>query len=1543
MVEAGFATPTRTWFDAAFAAGPTRAQARAWPAIRSGTSTLLLAPTGSGKTLAAFMVALDRLMFGPAPEQPGVRVLYVSPLKALGVDVERNLRAPLAGIRATADRLGHPVRVPSIGVRSGDTPAAERQRMVRKPPEILITTPESLYLLLTSNARVSLETVETVIVDEIHAMVPTKRGAHLFLGLERLEHLRAARHLPPLQRIGLSATQRPLDEIARLLGGGLAQGEGWAPRPVDIVDAGKKKPLDLTIEVPVEDMARLGTLESEDSAPGFDPEPPTSTFTRGYEGGSEDASEAEVPAETSLGGEEEDWPFPVPEEEIPSGPAAQPESRSIWPSIHPRLVELIRAHRSTLLFVNSRRLAERLAAAINEVAAEELCLAHHGSLSKDARAHIEDRLKRGQLPALVATSSLELGIDMGAIDLVVQIEAPPSVASGMQRIGRASHEVGGVSKGIVFPKYRGDLLAAAAVAARMLEGTVEETFHPRNPLDVLAQHLVAAIAMDDFEEEELYALVRGAAPFAQLPREAFVGVLDMLSGKYPSEELSDLRPRIVWDRVTGKLSARAGAKRVAVINGGTIPDRGLYGVFLADGGEGASSRRVGELDEEMVFESRVGDVFLLGASSWRIEDITHDRVLVTPAPGEPGKMPFWHGDRPGRPAELGRAIGALCRELSDAEPEAAAERLVERHRLDPQAATNLVRYLSDQREAAPLPTDRKIVIERFTDEIGDWRVVVLTPFGARVHAPWATAVSARAQAATGVEVDLMWNDDGMVFRFLEAESPPDPELFLPLADEIEDQLVAELGRTSLFASHFRENAGRALLLPKRSPGKRTPLWALRRRSSGLLQVASRFPSFPIILETYRECLEDVFDLPSLKDILREITARKIRVEIADTKTPSPFSASVMFSYVASFMYEGDAPLAERRAQALTIDHAQLRALLGEEELRKLLDAEVIDAVEAQLQNLDGQYPAKHPDALHDLLRRLGPLTLEGLAERSLADAPVRDWVEALVAARRIFPCRVADAACFAAAEDAAKLRDGLGVNVPPGLPGAFLDPSDQPIEDLVLRFARTHGPFPPERCALRFGLGTAAVRGALERLEGRGLIQRGRMLPRGRGEEFCDAEVLRRLKRMSLARLRAEVEPVETKVLARFAEAWHGLERPPSGLDALLAVIEQLQGAALPASDLDEAILPARNAGFRPSDLDELCAAGEIVWQGVDPIGTKDGRVAIYLVDAYPRLAHPVTEAEGDLCARIREHLGARGALFFSDLVQLTGGFAPDLAEALWSMVWAGEVTNDTLRPLRSRLAGPRRADRARASRGRSFRSRRAAGPPGTEGRWSLLPKPAASETERRTALAHQLLERHGVLTREAAGSEIATGGFSLVYPILKAMESAGKIRRGYFVEGLGAAQFALGGAEDRLRACRELDPDAEPEARVLAATDPANPYGAALSWPEAEHGRPQRSAGSRVVLFEGELLGFVHRGEHSLLSFLPQSEPVRERAARALAQALAAGSEERRQVRIIGKIDGVEPREHPLTPYFEEAGFRRTGKGLMFGASTASRPRGGR
>lgn len=1477
---AGFHEPTRAWFSSTFP-GPTPAQVLGWPRIQSGTSTLLLAPTGSGKTLAAFLVALDRLVFSDEPPaETRTRLLYVSPLKALAADVERNLRVPLAGITAAAARMGFTHRVPTVAIRSGDTPAEDRVRLAKKPPDILITTPESLYLLLTSAARRILRSIDTIIIDEIHSVAATKRGAHLFVSLERLAAFQQSENEHPRQlvRIGLSATQRPLDEIARLLGGFEVKDKLREPRPVAIVNAAAPRQLEISIEVPVDDMA--------DPAKNAQPK------------------------------------------------QADPAGKSIWPAIHPRLVELVRAHRSTMIFVNSRRLAERLVSALNDTAGEEIAAAHHGSMSREQRTRIEEALKAGELPCIVATSSLELGIDIGAVDLVIQVEAPPSIAAGLQRIGRAGHSVGALSRGRIFPKHRGDLLACVAARTGMLEGDVEATFYPRNPLDVLAQQIVAITAMDPIHEDALFDLVRGAAPFSEMPRSSFDGVLDMLSGKYPSDEFSELRPRIVWDRKTGILRARKGAGRIAVVNAGTIPDRGLYGVFL-DASESSSGtgRRVGELDEEMVFEAREGEVFVLGASSWRIMEITHDRVLVTPAPGQPGKMPFWRGDRLGRGAALGEAMGELAREIAGRDESAAEHFLQAQHGLEKRAATNLVRYVhEEQRVCGQVPSDRTIVIERFVDEVGDTRVCLLSPYGGRVHAPLATAIAERCRNEMGLELECVWSDDGIVFRFPATEVIPEVRRLFPTADDVEDIVVRAVGGSALFAARFRECAGRALLLPRHSPGRRSPLWAQRKRARDLLLVASRYATFPILLETYREVLRDAFDLPTLKKILAHIESKEVIVHEVETRAPSPFAASLMFGYIGNFMYDLDMPLAERKAQRLAVDHARLRELLGEAELRELLDPASIAALEKSLQRLDGKRPIEHEDDLHDLLLSIGDLTVDEILHRAGNADRVTRLVRECETSGRIVALTIAKERRYVAVEDAARYRDAFGIRIPDDLPAALLDPAPEPLVGLLSRYARTHGPFRVEDVAKRFAMGVDPVRLAIGALVERGRIVEGEMLPGGTGTEFCDAEILRLLKRRSLAKWFAEVEPVSPGTYARFLLEWHGIVHPRRGTHALLSVIEQLQGAPMFVTALENEILPARIEDYRVGDLDALCAAGEVIWRGVERGGDGMGRIALYLSRAYPYLAPPAGHAEGTAAARIRDVLERRGAVFFHDLLRETGGFAPDVVTALWDLIWAGEVTNDTLAPLRSLGVEQRQDKRRHSMRGRGMQMRRSV-LPGTEGRFSLLPKHferGPSETEKRAALARSLLDRHGVLSRESVLAEGIAGGFSAVYDVLRAMEDAGKVRRGYFIAGLGASQFALPGADDRLRALR----DASDEARtiVLSAIDPANPWGAMLRFPgddstESKGGgqRPKRTFGARVVMQNGRILAWLGRTEKHLLTFVPSGGDGAKET-RIVAEALATLVDEgKTRVVVISTIDGVPVARSPFAKALREVGFVET------------------
>jgi ATP-dependent Lhr-like helicase len=1612
-----FSPATREWFSGAFSA-PTDAQAGAWDAISQGSHALVVAPTGSGKTLAAFLWAIDRLSASAPPPSPPpgdplrrTRVLYISPLKALAVDVERNLRAPLIGVTQTAKRLGLQPAEVTVGVRSGDTSSADRRLLQRKPPDILITTPESLYLMLTSAARETLRGIETVIIDEVHAVASTKRGAHLAVSLERLDLLLEK----PAQRIGLSATVRPHEEVARFLAGSA---------PVTIVAPESAKKFDLTVVVPVDDMTELGTA---------------------------------APLEGSAAGS------------APQG--------SIWPHVEERIVDHILEHRSTIVFANSRRLAERLTARLNEIYAERLAdavgrvgpegrietrgkddpagldtltaratrptetqpraemigqsgttsgaapllaRAHHGSVSKDQRAGIEDDLKSGRLRCVVATSSLELGIDMGAVDLVIQVESPPSVASGLQRVGRAGHQVGEISQGIIFPKHRADLLHSAVASERMSAGLIEAMAIPQNPLDILAQQTVAAVALDEVNVDDWFDTVRRSAPFANMPRSAYEATLDLLSGRYPSDEFAELRPRIVWDRVKGTITGRPGAQRLAVTSGGTIPDRGLFGVFMVGSDPSKTAGgRVGELDEEMVYESRVGDIFALGATSWKIEDITHDRVIVSPAFGQPGRVPFWRGDGIGRPAELGRAIGAFTREVSTSSTGEVSRRVAVGG-LDERAVNNLVAFVSDQKAATGhVPTDRTLVVERFRDELGDWRVILHSPYGMQVHAPWALAVGARLRERFGIDGAAMASDDGVVLRIPDTDAePPGAELFLFEPEELREIVTEEVGGSALFAARFRECAARALLLPRYNPGKRSPLWQQRQRSSQLLAVASKYPTFPIVLEAVREVLQDVYDLPALTALAAEIENRRIRIVEAETEQASPFARSLLFGYVAAFMYEGDSPLAERKAAALSLDPTLLAELLGRAELRELLDADVIDQTELELQRLVPDRRARDIEGVVDVLRLLGPLSLEEIVERSwLAAAaggrvasaserierrtepvevtppneqgldtlaaraldhrnhagrvgppgPYRDLtaelqeeLTALARANRLLTAHIAGAERWAVIEDAARLRDALGTPLPIGIPAAFIEPVADPLGDLVGRYARTHGPFTVLAVAERLGLGTAVALDTLRRLAQQRRVVEGEFRPGSSGSEWCDVEVLRRLRGRSLAALRHEVEPVDAETLGRFLPAWQHVAEPLRGVDGVVQAIDQLAGVALSASAWESLVLPARVRDYSPVMLDELTASGEILWSGGGALPGNDGWVSLHLAESAPlTLAEPAGDETTELQREILASLAGGGAYFFRQLATAVKSTDDrELLGALWELVWGGLITNDTFAPLRSYLGGPvrpRAVTRSRSYRGRMRASLPAqSGPPSAAGRWSLLPLAEPDATVRALATAEQLLERHGVVTRGAVASEGVRGGFALVYKVLRSFEESGRARRGYFIEGLGAAQFATGATVDRLRSfTSEPDSNAPLTAVTLAATDPANPYGAALPWPsnapsesagvavsgiaagsvaagtaaadsDKRGHRPGRKAGALVVLVDGRLALFVERGGKTMLTF-GSDEPTLAAAAASLAATIRRSLGRLK----VEKADGAFVIGTPLGTALTAAGFSTTPQGL--------------
>ena len=1826
-----FSAPVRDWFRATFSA-PTAAQEGAWESIRNGNNTLIIAPTGSGKTLAAFLWALDALhREHEAGTAGGTRILYISPLKALGADVERNLRAPLAGItRLSGNETGEPSI--SVGVRSGDTPARERRQLISNPPDILITTPESLYLMLTSAARNTLAGVTTVIVDEIHNLAATKRGAHLAVSLERLDALLTK----PAQRIGLSATVENPEAVARFLGG---------VQPVTIMSRPVAKEWDLRLSVPVPDMAALGgandygqglyapleARDSGDSASSGSPQgtahsassvvnaPASAPYTLedaiGVFPGQIARQEAGQETEHANPAQEGDNTAPkntltIPEESLRETPDSERPETSIWPRVQERIVDHIENNRSTIVFVNSRGLAEKLTAALNDIHLRRvlakqgispedyaagisditevppLARAHHGSVSKEQRTLIEEALKGGTLRCVVATSSLELGIDMGHVDLVIQVAAPPSVASALQRVGRAGHRVGEISRGFFYPKHRGDLLGATVTLAGMRSGTLEPLAIPINPLDVLAQQTVAACALGPISVDSWYEALRRSAPYAELPRALFDSVLEMLAGRYPSDEFAELRPRIIWDRTpteqapSGSIEGRPGAQRLAVTSGGTIPDRGLFPVYLVSGDEERGSKRVGELDEEMVYESRAGEVITLGASSWRIEEITHDAVRVSPAPGQPARLPFWHGDRMGRPYALGVQTGAFTRALSslDATDSAAARQQLEQLGLDTWAVDNLLAYLREQRESTgAVPSDTRMIVERHRDELGDWRVVLHSPLGYGVHAPWALAVRARIEERYGVDASVMASDDGLILRLPAMEDvPPGADLFLFDPDELEAIVTERVGDSALFASRFRENAARALLLPRRDPGKRTPLWQQRQRAAQLLDVARKYPDFPVLLETARECLQDVYDVPALVQVHRSLQSRAVSMLEVETNDPSPFARTLLFEYVAEHLYDGDAPAAERRAAALSLDPALLAELLGSSGLRDLLDPAVLVQTQQRLQRTGERYRASGVEGVADLLRQLGPLSARELSLRLRADNPqaeapgakhedsesygeeygahasvdqARALAEELVRSRRAFSFMGAadmgatdDSAepqlYYAVVEDAARLRDGLGIMPAAALPVALLEPVAEPLEDLVSRYARTHIPFTAQQAAEHFSrltpVGVGVLTPVLQRLQQQRRLSSGEFLPEvlrtpgSAGVEWVDAQVLRTIRARSLAALREEIEPVSAQVYGVFLPSWqnvrslsvrvaqtlpeasaygafmpsrrtatvmgervaplgpaalnpavpnplaeHGTEHTgqdsASSTEDLLTAIDQLAGVRVPASALETLILPARVPGYQPHMLDELMASGRVFFTGAGQLGggsaqKSDGWIRLHLSESssltlgedYPeQLLHAenpelweALQTPGTLEHAIYEAL-AHGGLFVPALrervAQLMSAAAPpgqvvtfpDAAEvsaALWRLVWSGAVTNDSFAPVRAMLAGMRSAHptpaaparltrvgrrgagriaAARASMGnglaggygadsysssgysvpaagRGLRSLRgglhAVAPavaPQDSGRFSrvdtLLQEPVEA-TVAALARADLLLDRYGVLTRGCLQVEDSAGGFSQLYRIYSAAEDRALVRRGYFIEGLGAAQFAAPATVDLLRSTADsLSIPAGPQSfgatqgfgasaytpqrtdteqvygtftvTLLAATDPANPYGAALSWPAipsfAHEGegtvkhRPARKAGACVVLVDGAPVLYVERGAKTLLAFT--TDPILlEAAAPALARLVSAGGAEKISVEKVNDVEllgthtlsasGSEIVEHPveaLRAALQAQGFYATVRGL--------------
>lgn len=1595
---ARFAPATRAWFDAAFAC-PTAVQAAAWAVIGAGENALVIAPTGSGKTLAAFLHAIDRLFREREAETaaeatPGsttpearaaTRILYISPVKALGADVQRNLRIPLHGVGVERERRGDaPVEI-TVGMRTGDTPAAERAGLLRRPPDILITTPESLYLMLTSKARETLRGIQAVIVDEVHAVADTKRGAHLALSLERLDALLAT----PAQRIGLSATVRPVDRVAQFLGGA---------QLVTVVNPPSSRRLDLKIVVPVKDMGDLAAS--------------------GGQAGDEERS--------ARGG-------------------------SIWPHVEASIFDKILAQRATIVFANSRGLAEKLTARLNELYAERfaqdaplmpnaeppvhyasasgstekrstgvpplLARSHHGSVSKEQRREIEDALKSGDLRCVVATSSLELGIDMGLVDLVIQVAAPPSVASGLQRVGRAGHQVGGASSGLVYPRTRRDLVDATVTVESMRAGRIEAIDPPRNPLDVLAQQTVAAVAVSPVAVEDWYAAVRRAAPFQTLPRGAFDATLDMLAGRYPSNDFAAFRPRLVWNRETGVLTPRPGALQLAVTSGGTIPDRGMFAVVLPEGEERAGSRRVGELDEEMVYESRVNDIITLGTTSWRIEQITNDQVIVTPVPGRSARLPFWHGDGVRRPAELGEAIGAFLaaldagmrEETGDDDTVPPPETRLRAAGLDTNAVANMRALVDAQRAATGvLPTDRTLVVERCRDEAGDWRVILHSPYGRRVHDPWALAIAARVRRRFGVDPSVVASDDGIVARLPDtAGQVPGAELFLFDPDRLRNIVTEAVGGSALFAARFRECAARALLLPRRAPGHRSPLWQQRLRAGQLLEIVRDHPDFPILIETARECLRDVYDLAALDSLARRLADGAIRIVEVTTEIPSPFAADLLFGYVAEFMYATDAPIAERRASVLSLDSGLLAELLGEVDLGTLLDPLVVDQVESELQRLAPAYRAKGKEGVADLVRELGPLSAEEVVGR-LTDGNAEACLATLATERRLIRVAIAGRACWTAVEDAARVRDALGVTLPAGLPDIFLQPAADPLGDLVARYARTHGPFTTNAVAVRFGLGVTVADAALERLRAQGKLLKGNFGVERRleaqvesasadpsmrnapmpnplaGHEWIADDVFRRLRLRSLKAAREATRPATRETYVRLLLERHGLVALSvgqaalhprhteggalTGIDGVARVIEQLAGVPLPASVWENQILRARVHNYTPAMLDELISIGTVLWCGHGKLGGEDGLISLHPREFAAETLPPTAGADdaaalSPLQRAILDVLADGGAYFARQLATLAparlaegsvgtrddGPLVPasDLDTALWDLAWAGYITSDSWSPLRARTGAraPHRpihlSRRRRGLRGlSSFAQPRttsastsgARGDPTLAGRWSLLPRESASDTARTLALVEGLLDRYGIVTRGAAVAEDVPGGFPALQPLFRSMEDAGQIVRGRFVEGLGAAQFAERATVDRLRELADMR-SADPVPVALSAGDPANPFGMILPWPPHRSAiRPTRRGGAFVVIADERLVFYLTQGGRNLLTYIDADDPaLAPLLSTGLAALAAALKREKHLMFTLEMVDDRPVRTTKLDAALRACGFSMVPKGLSW------------
>jgi len=1406
------------WFAESFSS-PTPAQEQGWPRIAAGENTLILAPTGSGKTLAAFLYAISELLSHPARPTKGVHTLYISPLKALANDVEKNLQAPLLGAAACAQSLDLNLRDVSVGLRTGDTPPAERRRMLRVPPELLITTPESLHLLLTSpRAREMLRTVAYVIVDEIHSLAPTKRGTFLALLLERLEEITADSPV----RIGLSATQRPLELVACYLGGCDDAGD---PRPVSIVDAGMRKDIDIEVVVPVEDMTDL----------------------------------------------------PKPDGIGPT----------IWSSIFRRLLDEIEEHESTLVFANNRRLVERVAAELNRLAGHDLVRAHHGSVSREQRLEIEGLLKAGRLPALAATSSLELGIDVGAIDLVCQIESPISVASALQRVGRAGHLVRQTSKGRLLPKTRDDLLRMAAIARCMQRGEISSVHVPEKALDVLAQQIVAMASLEPWSTENLFRCVRRAYPYRDLPHEAFTSVLELVSGRYRAPDVSALRPRVAWDRRRDLIEGLPGSRQAVVLNGGTIPDTGQYAMVLDDG-----KTKLGELDEEFVFERRLGQIILLGTTRWRILDIGADRVIVAPSDDSEAVMPFWKGEGLGHDAEHGRLLGAFLRECEQRLDSPQLEGWLRKEcALDQSAARNLAAYVREQAaRGGGIPNDRRILLDAFRNEAGDKRLAILSPFGRAFHLGLLLAIQGTLREFGQKAPQAVFSNVGILLRVGTLSVDEILNVLRSLsADNIEERIVAELEHTPFFAFRFRRNAGRALLLPRFRPGKRTPLWLQRLRAHDLLSHAKEHPAFPIITETYREILEDLLPMLALKSFLGDVEAQEATYAVRRDAVPSPFAASLLLDFVNEHLYADDAPAPASRS--VRFDRQGMVNLLRERAGRIEISAEALKTIEERLQGIAPFDRARDGVELVDLLRRIGDTDRGQLAAR--CEPTALEALDGLIADGRVAGVTVQGSdridRLVCAEDEARYVRWDVGDR-----------------EWVVRRFIDTHGGVTKESVEERYPGCAHILDGLLEANEISSFIT-------GSGETaYADPDILAGARRLTLSKKRKQYRPVAAEAFSAAVLRRQSVSAPGSDECSLQQVLEQLSGWVMPLPVWLDA-LAARVEGFRFEQLEELIRRGEMTWRA-DP---ERRAVAFASLDDTWTLPRPDEEKVDGLAKRILSRLDERGPAFAQQIAHDVDAKPSDVVLALWDLIWKGRVTNDSLSPILAGRPDPSRHDPRRRA-------------PWGGGRWSANrpsdPEGFKPDGDHHIADGLRLLfDRYGILCREMVGREPIDIDWRYGYPVLSRMEWRGEADRGLFVSGLSGLQFASPGAADALHA-----PVDEGAIVMIPTADPANVWGDVVPLLDdgGERIAIRRNPGTYLILRGGTPIVLVE-GRGSRLTPLRDLDRGELTRGLSLLRRLVAGHLRQRSIRV-QTWAGHPVTESPIAADLESAGFMREDRSMV-------------